>query len=267
MLSGDTADWQPKPSVRAEDPAPLSNEIFTVLFVIIAIFVIWSLIRSARGTPSGRYTRWRPHNLLAPRRCMGLVRMGGGFGEEEAGSAAAFRVAAVGRVVAARPAAGDGQMVEFTKEDYEVVSAAIREAEKQTSGQIVCVLAHSSSRYAYVPILWATVLALAVPWPLIDFTQWSVQRIFVLQLAVFILAGFLFSWMPLRLALVPRPIQRARALRAALEQFVVRRVTHTRTRSAFSSSSRWRSIMRGLLRTKELLRRCIRRNGKLRSIL
>src|SRR5262245_15489918 len=52
VLSGDTADWQPKPSVRAEDPAPLSNEIFTVLFVIVVIFVMWSLIRSARGTPS-----------------------------------------------------------------------------------------------------------------------------------------------------------------------------------------------------------------------
>ena len=92
-------------------------------------------------------------------------------------------------------------------------------------------LAHSSSEYTYVPILWASVLALAAPWPLIEFTQWSVQRIFVLQLVVFILAGFLFSWMPLRVALVPRPIQRVRAHRAALEQFVVRRVAHTRNRS------------------------------------
>ena len=131
----------------------------------------------------------------------------------------------------ARPEAGDELMAQFTKEDYDVVSAAIREAEKRTSGQIVCVLAHSSSEYACVPILWASVLALAAPWPLIEFTQWSVQRIFVMQLVVFILAGFLFSWMPLRLALVPRPIQRVRAHRAALEQFVVRRVTHTRNRS------------------------------------
>jgi uncharacterized protein len=79
VLSGDTADWQPKPSVRAEDPAPLSNEIFTVLFVIIAIFVMWSLIRSARGTPSGRYTRGGPIIFLPPRRCTGLVGMGWGL--------------------------------------------------------------------------------------------------------------------------------------------------------------------------------------------
>ena len=86
-----------------------------------------------------------------------------------------------------------GELVmEFTKEDHEAVSAAIREAEKRTCGQIVCVLAHSSSDYAYVPILWASVLALFVPWPLIDFTQWSVQRIFLLQLMVFVAAGLLF---------------------------------------------------------------------------
>jgi putative membrane protein len=92
------------------------------------------------------------------------------------------------------------------------------------------VLAHSSSDYAYIPILWASVLALLVPWPLIDFTQWTVQRIFLLQLVVFIMAGFIFSWMPIRHALAPRAIRRARAHRAALEQFVVRHVTHTRNR-------------------------------------
>jgi uncharacterized protein len=80
VLSGDTADWQPKPSVRAEDPAPLSNEIFTVLFVIIAIFVIWSLIRSARGTPAGRYTRGGPIIFLPPGGSRGPSGWDGGFG-------------------------------------------------------------------------------------------------------------------------------------------------------------------------------------------
>jgi putative membrane protein len=51
------------------------------------------------------------------------------------------------------------------------------------------------------------------------------------QLAVFIIAGLAFSFMPLRLALVPRAVKRARAHRAALEQFVVRGVTRTKNRS------------------------------------
>jgi putative membrane protein len=121
--------------------------------------------------------------------------------------------------------------MQLTREDHEAISAAIRAAEQRTSGQIVCVLAHAASDYAHVPILWASVLALAVPWPFIYFTEWSVQRIFLLQLAVFIVVGLVFSWMPLRLLLVPRAVRRARAHRAALEQFVVRRVAHTKQRT------------------------------------
>jgi putative membrane protein len=121
--------------------------------------------------------------------------------------------------------------MEFTKEQHEAVSAAIREAEQHTSGQIVCVLARSASAYAHIPILWASALALIAPWPLIDFTPWSVQRIFLVQLVVFLVAALVFSWMPLRLLLVPRATQRARAHRAAVEQFVVRRVAHTKNRT------------------------------------
>jgi putative membrane protein len=121
--------------------------------------------------------------------------------------------------------------MEFTAQDRETVSAAIREAEKHTGGQIVCVLAHASSAYVHVPILWASVLALFAPWPLIQFTSWSVQRIFLIQLAVFIVAALVFSWMPLRLLLVPLAVRRARAHRAALEQFVIRRVAHTKSRT------------------------------------
>jgi putative membrane protein len=121
--------------------------------------------------------------------------------------------------------------MQFSKEDHEAVSAAIQAAEKRTNGQIVCVLAHASSDYAYIPILWASALALVTPSPLINFTPWSVQRIFLIQLLVFIVAALVFFLAPLRLALVPRGVRRARAHRAALEQFVVRRIANTRNRS------------------------------------
>jgi putative membrane protein len=118
----------------------------------------------------------------------------------------------------------------LTSEEHAAISAAIGKAEKQTCGQIVCVLAHASSDYAYIPILWASALALLLPWPLIYFTQWSVQRIFLAQLVVFIVAGVIFSSTPLRVALVLRPLRRAQAHRAALEQFVVRRIANTKNR-------------------------------------
>jgi putative membrane protein len=120
--------------------------------------------------------------------------------------------------------------MQFSKEDYDAIAAAIREAEKRTRGQIVCVLAHAASAYAHIPILWSSLLALFTPWPLIYFTHWSVQRIFLMQLMVFLIAAVAFSWTPLRILLVPRAIQRARAHRAALEQFVLRGISRTRNR-------------------------------------
>src|ERR1700735_3242607 len=120
--------------------------------------------------------------------------------------------------------------MQLSKEDHEAVSAAIRDAEKRTCGQVVCVLAHASSAYAYIPILWASVLALASPLPLIFWTPWSVQKIYLIQLAVFIVVGFLFSLMPLRLLLVPGAVKRARAHRAAVEQFVLRGISRTTNR-------------------------------------
>jgi putative membrane protein len=118
----------------------------------------------------------------------------------------------------------------LTKEAYDAVAAAIRQAEQRTCGQIVCVLARSSSAYAHIPILWSALAALFTPWPLIYFTPWSVQRIFAAQLIVFLLAGLVFSWTRLRILLVPPAIRRARAHRAALEQFVLRGISHTRNR-------------------------------------
>lgn len=119
----------------------------------------------------------------------------------------------------------------ISKEDHDAVATAIHDAEQRSSGQLVCVLAHASSSYAHVPILWASVLALLLPWPLIYLTDWSVERIFVLQLVLFLVAGIALSWMPLRLALVPRPVRQARAHRAAIEQFFLRHVSHTENRS------------------------------------
>jgi putative membrane protein len=58
-----------------------------------------------------------------------------------------------------------------------------------------------------------------------------VQRIFLLQLAVFVVAGLVFSWTPLRVALVPSAVRRRRAHRAALEQFVVRGIRRTKNRT------------------------------------
>jgi putative membrane protein len=119
----------------------------------------------------------------------------------------------------------------LTEDDRNAITAAIREAEQRTCGQIVCVLARSSSDYSAVPIQWAAVLALIVPWPLIYLTDLSIQRIFAVQIAAFVLAAVILSWPALRIALVPSPVRRARAHRAAIEQFHLRGLANTKHRS------------------------------------
>ena len=79
VLGGDTADWQPRPSVRTEDSPQPSNEFFSILFVVIVIFVIWSLIRGGRGS-SGRYGSRGGMIILPPGGWSGSSGWGGGFG-------------------------------------------------------------------------------------------------------------------------------------------------------------------------------------------
>jgi putative membrane protein len=119
----------------------------------------------------------------------------------------------------------------LTQEDYRRIAEAIRAAEQKTAAEIVCVLARRSSDYAYAPPLWGAFAALASPWPLMAFTHLHERTIFLVQIAVFIVATLLFSWAPLRFALTPRPVKRARAHRAALEQFFTRGVAATRERN------------------------------------
>ena len=121
--------------------------------------------------------------------------------------------------------------MQLSREDRARITEAVRNAEAKTSGEIVCVLARSSSDYAALPALWAALIALSVPWPLIVFTQWPVQHIFVAQRAAFALALFVFSLGDIRVALTPRAVRRAHAHRAAMEQFVIRGVTRTRERT------------------------------------
>jgi putative membrane protein len=121
--------------------------------------------------------------------------------------------------------------MQISDEDRAAIAAAIHAAEQRTSGQIVCVLMRSASEYFYVPVLWAALLALVSPWPLIVLTDWSVQRIFLVQIVVFTFAFLALSWAPLRISLVPPAVRRARAHRAAVEQFFARGLTRTRDRT------------------------------------
>ena len=118
----------------------------------------------------------------------------------------------------------------ISEQDRARIAAAIHAAEQKTAGDIVCVLMRSSSSYSYAPLLWASFIALLSPWALIAATQISVVRILALQVVIFVVAGLLLMWTPLRMALVPRAVKRTRAHRAGMEQFFARGITQTKNR-------------------------------------
>ena len=113
------------------------------------------------------------------------------------------------------------------------IITAIAEAEKHTAGEIVCIVHRSASRYGYVPILWAALIALMLPWGLIRFTQLGIETVHLIQMAVFlILAVALWALpMPVRMRMVPGALKRQRAARAAREQFQANDLVQTAGRT------------------------------------
>jgi putative membrane protein len=110
----------------------------------------------------------------------------------------------------------------ISAQDRERVSAAIRAAEAKTSGEIVCVLAQTSSDATALPILIAALIALALPWLLVAFTAMPVNRILLLQVVVFFALTIQLCQPRVRVALAPRAARRAIAHRVAMEQFLIR---------------------------------------------
>ena|ERR1041385_1859345 len=118
----------------------------------------------------------------------------------------------------------------ISKEDRERISTAIRAVEQKTSGEIVCVLAKTSSDATALPILIAATVALALPWLLVAFTALTVQRMLGLQILTFVALAATLCLPRVRVALMPRAARRAVAHRAAMEQFHSRGIARTEDR-------------------------------------
>jgi putative membrane protein len=123
-------------------------------------------------------------------------------------------------------------VMDLSDRDRARLSAAMRASEARTSGEIVCVLARTSSvGTTALPVVIAAVLALAAPWLLMALTAWSVQLILSIQLLVFLAASAIVCLPVVQTALMPRAVRRALAHRAATEQFVIRGIARTKQRT------------------------------------
>jgi putative membrane protein len=121
--------------------------------------------------------------------------------------------------------------MDITDGDRRRISAAIRRAEAETSGEIVCVLTRNSSDLRGLPVLAAALIALALPWGLVVFTAMPVMRILLLQVAVFLAVLLASCALHKRAGALPLRLRRAMARRVAFEQFAARGIAHTKERT------------------------------------
>jgi putative membrane protein len=119
----------------------------------------------------------------------------------------------------------------ISETDSRRIVEAIRAAEAKTSGEIYCVISRSCGGYHLVPIAWAALLALAVPWPFIHFTRWPAGVIYLLQLATFIAAALILSLPILRYHIVPKRRLHGRAHIVAMQQFLAQGIHLTEKRT------------------------------------
>lgn len=100
------------------------------------------------------------------------------------------------------------------------IAEAIARAERRTDAELVTVLARRADDYAYWPLFWAAVLALAVPALLHWLLGWpGVRGLLVANVLLFV--GLCLLLRSPRLAgwLIPRALRRWRASRLARQQF------------------------------------------------
>ncbi|MGA9853096.1 MAG: TPM domain-containing protein [Gammaproteobacteria bacterium] len=124
-------------------------------------------------------------------------------------------------------------MIRFSDQDKARVSAAIRSAEKNTSGEFVAVVARASDHYVFLPLMWAAIVALLLPGVFLLFSislAWI--HVYQIQLLLFIVLALLFLFVPeMHLHLVPRHVKHSRASRLAKAEFYLQGVHMTREHS------------------------------------
>jgi putative membrane protein len=111
------------------------------------------------------------------------------------------------------------------------VSAAIRQAESRTAGEIFCVLARRSSDYRLVPVAWAAAFALFVPLPFLYLTTWSAPVVYLMQIFAFLIGTVALSQARIRFHIVPRRAKHDRAHAEAMRQFFAQGIDKTEHRT------------------------------------
>ncbi|MFL1406785.1 TPM domain-containing protein [Marinobacter sp. M1N3S26] len=120
-------------------------------------------------------------------------------------------------------------MTLLTRTEQDQVAAAINAVERETDAELVTVLARQADNYAYIPLVWAGIVALLVPGLVNYFTEWfGVHTLLLVQWGVFLVLGALFRIPKINTMLIPRHVRYWRASNLARRHFLEQNLHHTK---------------------------------------
>ena len=118
-------------------------------------------------------------------------------------------------------------MTLLSESELRQVAEAIERVERSTDAELVTVLAAQADDYHYIPLLWASLIALLLPGALLFFSGWlSAWQMLLVQWATFIVLALLFR-LPVTSRLIPRSVRCWRACNLARRQFIELNLHHT----------------------------------------
>lgn len=123
-------------------------------------------------------------------------------------------------------------MALLTQAQQRQVEDAVSRAEQRTDAQIVTVLAPRADDYSYIPLLWASLIALVVP-ALVHFisSDMTIYSLLMLQWATFVFLSLIFRIPVLTTFLIPARVRHWRASNLARRQFLEQKLHHTQDRT------------------------------------
>ncbi|MBL4980302.1 TPM domain-containing protein [Pseudomonas fluorescens] len=119
-------------------------------------------------------------------------------------------------------------MALLTEHEQRQVAEAIARVEKTTDAELVTVLAARADDYAYIPLLWASLIALVVPGVVHYLSGYlTMYTLLVAQWATFIVLCLVFCLPKVTTRLIPRSVRHWRASNLARRQFLEQNLHHT----------------------------------------
>ncbi|MGY2378305.1 TPM domain-containing protein [Pseudomonas sp. SDO524_S393] len=116
----------------------------------------------------------------------------------------------------------------LTEHEQRQVAEAIARVEKTTDAELVTVLAARADDYAYIPLLWASLIALVVPGVVHYLSGYlTMYTLLLAQWLTFIVLCLVFRLPKVTTRLIPRSVRHWRASNLARRQFLEQNLHHT----------------------------------------